>query len=157
MNDVLSALEEDQLDGSQFEDDEIEVAVLLPDEGQSGITDENSDMFDEEATGAFVHWPCRILNAKVETPSLACTSALASEAQKQPAKKKKRAPRNWGRKILPSKQLSEPASDYGPSIVGYLNATIYTPLDAFLSLFSKDLVNEITQQTIIYAQQRRKI
>ena len=108
LNDVLSALEEDQLDNSKFEEDEIEVAVLPPDEGQDGITDEDSDIFDDEATGAFVHLPCRILNAEAETPSLACTSApkseaqqkhisLActsapkSEAQKQPAKKKEGA------------------------------------------------------------------
>ena len=57
LNDVLSALEEDQLDDSQLEDDEIEVAVLPPDEGQGGITDEDSDMSDVEATGAFVHLP----------------------------------------------------------------------------------------------------
>ena len=41
--------------------------------------------------------------------------------------------------------------------MGYLNATIDTPLDAFFSLFSKNLVNEITQQTMICAQQRGKI
>ena len=75
LDDVLSALEKDQLDDSQFEDDEIEVAALPPDEDQGGITDEDSDMSDNEATGAFVHLSCRILNAEAETPSLACTSA----------------------------------------------------------------------------------
>ena len=154
LSDVLSAQEENQLDDSQLEDDEIEVVVLPPDEG--GITDEDSDMSDDEATGTFIHLPRRILNAEAETPSLACT-VPAPEAQQQPAKRKKKAPRNWGKKILPSEQLSEPASGYGPSIVGYLNATINTPLDAFFSFFSKNLVNEITQQTMIYAQQRGKI
>ena len=71
LNDVLSALEENQLDDSQLEDDEIEVVVLPPDEG--GITDEDSDMSDDEATGTFIHLPRRILNAEAETPSLACT------------------------------------------------------------------------------------
>ena len=48
LNDVLSVLEEDQLDDSHFKDDEIEVAVLPSDEGQSEITDEDSDMSDDE-------------------------------------------------------------------------------------------------------------
>ena len=135
LNDVLSALEENQLDDSQLEDDEIEVVVLPPDEG--GITDEDSDMSDDEATGTFIHLPRRILNAEAETPSLACT-VPAPEAQQQPAKRKKRAPRDSGKKILPSEQLAEPASDYGPSIVGYLNATINTPFGCFLFSFFKE-------------------
>ena len=106
--------------------------MLPPDEG--GFTDEGSDMSDDEATGTFIHLSRRILNAEAETPSLACT-APAPEAQQQLAKRKKIAPRNWGKKILPFEQLSKPASGYGPSIVGYLNATIDTPLDVFFSFF----------------------
>ena len=41
LNEVLSALEEDQVDDSQFEDYKIEVAVLPPDKGRGGITDED--------------------------------------------------------------------------------------------------------------------
>ena len=134
MNDVLSALEENQLDDSQLEYDEIEFVVLSPDEG--GITDEDSDMSDDKATGIFIHLPCRILNDEAETPSLACT-VPAPEAQEQPAKRKKRKPRNWGKKILLSKQLSKPASGYGPSIVGYLNATIDTALDVSFLFFQR--------------------
>ena len=115
MNDVLSAQEKNQLDDSQLEDDEIEVVVLPPDEG--GITHGDSHMSDDDATDTFIHLPRRILNAVAETPSLACT-VPASEAQQQLAKRKKRAPRNWVKKILPSEQLSEPASGYGPSFVG---------------------------------------
>ena len=87
LNDVLSALEENQLDDSQLEDDEIKVVVLPPDEG--GITDKDSDMSDGEATGTFIHLPRRILNAEAETLSLACT-VPAPEAQQQPAKRKRK-------------------------------------------------------------------
>ena len=103
------------MDDSQLEDDEIEVVVLPPDEG--GITDEDSDMSDDEATGTFIHLPRRILNAEAETPSLTCT-VPAPEAQQQPAKRKKRAPRNWGKKFcLPNSFQSQQAVMVCPSWV----------------------------------------
>ena len=70
--------------------------MLPPDE--RGITDEDSDLSDDEATGTFIHLPRRILNAEAETSSLACT-VPAPEAQQQPAKRKKRAPRKWSKKF----------------------------------------------------------
>ena len=73
-------------------------------------------MSDNEATGTFIYLPRCILNAEAETPSLAHI-VPAPEAQQQPAKRKKRASRNWVKKILPSEQLSEPASGYDPSWV----------------------------------------
>ena len=72
---------------SQFEKNQIKVTVLPPDEG--GITDEDSDMSDDEATGTFIHLPRRSLNAEAETPGLASTSP-ATRPQQQPAKRKKK-------------------------------------------------------------------
>ena len=89
LNHVLSALEENQLYDSQPKHDEIEVVVLPPHE------DEDSDMCDDGATSNFIHLPRHILKAEAETPSPAGT-APAPEAQQQPAKRKKKAPRNWG-------------------------------------------------------------
>ena len=98
--------------------------------------------------GSILHLPRRILNSEAETHTLTKSSSSSDETQ-VPGKKKK-VERKWNKKIPESFLPSEPRQN----IDEFLNSSISTPLDAFFTLFSHDLVGEIVRQTIVYAQQR---
>ena len=152
LDEVLTELEENQFDEnlSDTSENEIDVAVLPPIE--NGVTDEDSDNSDDEVVGSFLHLPRRIMNSEAETHTLTKSSSSSDETQ-VPGKKKK-VERKWNKKIPESSLPSEPRQMYGLNIDEFLNSSISTPLDAFFTLFSHDLVGEIVRQTILYAQQR---
>ena len=99
-----------------------------------------------------MHLPRRILNSEAETHTLTKSFSLSDETQ-VPGKKKK-VERKWNKKIPESSLPSEPRQMYVLNIDEFLNLSISTPLDAFFTLFSHDLLGEIVRQTMLYAQQR---
>ena len=79
LNEVLSALEENDREFSNHSEvaAEITISILPPEE--EGITDEDSDGSDDEITGDFTHLPRRILNSTAHT-----SSEVDIESEKRP-------------------------------------------------------------------------
>ena len=149
LNEVLSALEENDREFSNHSEvaAEITISILPPEE--EGITDEDSDGSDDEITGDFTHLPRRILNSTAHT-----SSEVDIESEKRPPHPKRKKKRQW--KTTPpktQKDLDLPLK-FGPKIEEFLNMSISSPMDAFLYLFSSELVDQIIFQSKLYAEQR---
>ena len=90
LNEVLSALEENDREFSNHSEvaAEITISILPPEE--EGITDEDSDGSDDEITGDFTHLPRRILNSTAHT-----SSEVDIESEKRPPLPKRKKKRQW--------------------------------------------------------------
>ena len=149
LNEVLSALEENDREFSNHSEvaAEITISILPPEE--EGITDEDSDGSDDEITGDFTHLPRRILNSTAHT-----SSEVDIESEKRPPLPKRKKKRQW--KTTPPKTQKDLdlQPKFGPKIEEFLNMFISSPMDAFLYLFSSELVDQIIFQSKLYAEQR---
>ena len=90
LNEVLSALEENDREFSNHSEvaAEITISILPPEEEE--ITDEDSDGSDDEITGDFTHLPRRILNSTAHT-----SSEVDIESEKRPPLPKRKKKRQW--------------------------------------------------------------
>ena len=149
LNEVLSALEENDREFSNHSKvaAEITISILPPEE--EGITDEDSDGSDDEITGDFTHLPKRILNSTAHT-----SSEVDIESEKRPLLPKRKKKRQW--KTTPPKTQKDLdlQPKFSPKIEEFLNMSISSPMDAFLYLFSSELVDQIIFQSKLYAEQR---
>ena len=152
LNQVLTSLEENELNTIE---NEHEVQVTLLPLKEDDLIDHDSNEFDNEVTGRFLHFPRCILTTKAET--CVVTASLLATACGSPLRPKKKSKKNlikWTTSIPGSSLSFKPPQIYGPSIYSFLDSSISTPLDAIFKLFSHNLIEEIVPQTIIYAQQR---
>ena len=139
----MTVLEENSLNFTEDGPD-VEIAIVPPQ--KEGVTDVDSDDSDNEVTGTFLHLPRRILNRETETTDFSNSLDYANfSSASRPLKKRKKILRKWNASFETSQVLVEPLKTYGPSIDGFLDSEICTPLDSFLKLFSSDLLEEIVR------------
>ena len=129
--------------------------VIQPPEPEGFITDEDSDKSDDEVAGDFVHLPRRILAATAEIGSSAAENVPASSSSGEPIRKKMKKSRKQWVKNFPKSEIPEkPPRVFGPNIHGYLHSCCRTPAEAFSLFFSEAFLDEIIEQSHIYAKQR---
>ena len=110
---------------------------------------------DDEVAGDFVHLPRRILAATAEIGSSTAENVPASSSSGEPIRKKMKKSRKQWVKNFPKSEIPEkPPRVFGPNIHGYLHSCCRTPAEAFSLLFSEAFLDEIIEQSHIYAKQR---
>ena len=151
LNEVLSALEENDREFSNHSEvaAEITISILPPEEEE--ITDEGWDGSVDEITGDFTHLPRRILNSTAHT-----SSKVDIESEKRPPLPKRKKKRQWKTTPPKTQEDLDLQPKFGPKIEEFLNMFISSPMGAFLYLFSSELVDQIIFQSKLYAEQRER-
>lgn len=163
------------IENDDFQNEINNVAICPPEEPPDADTDKDSDLSDEEAKGDIDHLPARILrsqavvrfenddddNLSQEDDDQNLEDYLenqpsTSKGKNKLSKKRKRpAPLKWQPNI--DQLVSEiPPLDleYHPNSEDFLKATIKSPVDAFRSYFTQNMLDHIVCETNTYAAQK---
>ena len=139
-------------------DEEEEIVILPPIERAEAETDCDSDISDDENEGLAHHMPRRLLTAPCSTNTVkqnldesnqtsddeSCEPLPKRQKQKKKDRKWKKADIDSAHDIADPKELPAELSD-----------SIKTPFDAFWNIYSDELLDIITTQTNIYANQHK--
>ena len=146
---------DDNSDIDSFSDeDDHDLAMLLPIEKANAETDMDSDASDDMNDVLVHHLPRRLANS-TDSSLLDKGNKQKSMQRTQPPNKKskKSAARNWkkGTDLQPTLKLSEASA-----VPEEWKEIFKPPIDAFKAMFSENLVLHGTDQTNLYAVQHGK-
>ncbi|XP_046384654.1 piggyBac transposable element-derived protein 2-like [Ischnura elegans] len=164
LNEILDALLEDDVSPES-------IAICPPVEEKGMISDQDSDLSDEEVEGDFSHLPARILQSEVHADfseeaeerlvqngrgnfSEMCETSVTLTVKK-PKKRKRCYPvRCWEENCQDfASKIENVSPKYLPNAEDHLRETVNSPFDAFKAIFSECLVNRIVIESNRYAAQ----